>query len=145
MMLTIALSKGRLADSAAKILKQCGLNTDVLFEDSRKLVFCDEVNSVRFILVKPTDVPVYVDHGIADMGIVGKDTLLEAGLPLYEMVDLRMAKCKMSVAGLVGAQEQRGEITSNIKRVATKYPRMAKMFYNGSSDPIAILAPGLIS
>ncbi len=78
-------------------------------------------------MVKPSDVPVYVDHGIADIGIVGKDTLLEAALPLYEMLDLNLAKCKLSVAGYENAHKP---ITSDVLRVATKYPRIAKMHYD---------------
>ncbi len=85
MQITIALAKGRLAEKAMVILEKCGIDCSELKEDSRKLIFYDKKNDVRFILVKPIDVPTYVDHGVADMGIVGKDTLLEANLPLYEM------------------------------------------------------------
>ena len=99
MQITIALAKGRLAEKAMDILEKCGIECKEMFQDSRKLIFYDKKNDVRFIMVKPTDVPTYVDHGVADMGIVGKDTLLEANLPLYEMVDLKFGKCRLAVAG----------------------------------------------
>ena len=137
MQLTIALAKGRLAREGARLLEQCGLDTHELHEDSRKLVFYDAENDARFILVKPSDVPVYVDHGIADIGIVGKDTLLEAGLPLYEMIDLRFARCAICVAGYATPREQ--AVTSNVTRVATKYPRIAGRYYEGKGVNIEII------
>lgn len=134
--LTIALAKGRLADFAIDLLAKCGLNMNELLEKTRKLVLEDSENEVRFLLVKPSDVPVYVDYGIADIGIVGKDTLLEAGLPLYEMLDLKYGKCKLSVAGYA---QKNDKITSGILRVATKYPRVAKMHYNSKGEDIEIV------
>ena len=92
---------------------------------------------MRYLLVKPTDVPVYVDHGVADLGVVGKDTLLEAGRPLYEMLDLRYGKCDICVAGY--AEKKREEITSAVTRVATKYPRIAKMYYQQKGENIEII------
>ena len=112
MQITIALAKGRLAEMAEDLLERCGLDVSELREDSRKLVFYDRKNDVRYLLVKPTDVPVYVDHGVADLGVVGKDTLLEAGRPLYEMLDLRYGKCDICVAGY--AEKKRQEITSAV-------------------------------
>lgn len=88
-MITIALPKGRLTNM--KLLKKIGLDVSEIEQDTRKLIFYDEKNDVRFIMVKPTDVPVYVDHGVADIGIAGKDTLIEAGTALgNEMLDLSM-------------------------------------------------------
>lgn len=126
MQITIALAKGRLAIKGMEILEKCKIDCGELRQDSRKLVFYDKKNNVRFILVKPTDVPTYVDHGVADMGIVGKDTLLEADLPLYEMADLKFAECRLVIAGY---PEKRKLLTSSVKRVATKYPEIAKKFY----------------
>ncbi len=137
MQITIALAKGRLAKMSAKLFAACGLNTEELLSDSRKLVFHDEANQVNFLMVKPSDVPVYVDHGIADIGIVGKDTLMEARLPLYEMVDLKYAACSICVAGYAG--ERKKSITSNILRVATKYPNIAKMYYDAKGENIEII------
>jgi len=127
MQITIALAKGRLAEIAMVILEKCGIDCSELKENSRKLIFYDKKNDVRFILVKPTDVPTYVDHGVADMGIVGKDTLLEANLPLYEMVDLKFGKCRLAVAGYPAKKDN--SLTSSVMRVATKYPEVAKRYY----------------
>lgn len=135
--LTIALAKGRLAEKSALLLKKCGLDTRELEENSRRLVLYDAENNVRFLLVKPADVPVYVDHGVADIGVVGKDTLLEAGLPLYEMLDLHYAACSICVAGYQEPKEER--VTSHILRVATKYPRVAKMYYDDKGQNIEII------
>jgi len=134
--LTIALAKGRLADETIKILEKAGVDCTALKEKSRKLVFLDEENGIRFIMVKPTDVPVYVDHGVADIGVAGKDTLLEADLSVYEMVDLDIAKCKISVAGYPKAKKK---MTSSILRVATKYPNIAKKFYAEKGETIEII------
>ncbi|MBQ9942340.1 MAG: ATP phosphoribosyltransferase [Christensenellaceae bacterium] len=136
MQMTIALAKGRLAQVSADLLEKCGLDVSELREETRKLVLEDKKNNVRFLLVKPTDVPVYVDHGIADVGIVGKDTLLEAGLPLYEMLDLGYAQCDVCVAGYT---DPKSKLTSNITRVATKYPRIAKMYYESKGENIEII------
>ena len=132
MQITIALAKGRLAELGAKLFEKCGLDAAQIMEDSRKLVFTDEKNDVRFLMVKPSDVPVYVDHGVADLGIVGKDTLLEAGLPLYEMLDLKYAACRVCVCGYQKPREN--VITRGITRVATKYPRIAKMHYDAKGE-----------
>ncbi|HOA32708.1 MAG TPA: ATP phosphoribosyltransferase, partial [Clostridia bacterium] len=97
--LNIALAKGRLAKQAADIFANTGINTSGLLEDSRKLIITDEENKVRFFLVKPSDVPTYVEYGAADIGICGRDTLLEEGRDLYEVIDLGIGKCRMCVAG----------------------------------------------
>ena len=135
-MLTIALAKGRLAKYSIELFDKCGIDTAELKTDSRKLVFYDKKNDIRFVLVKPSDVPVYVYRGVADIGIAGKDTLLEAGLPLYEMVDLGYAACKVCVAGYAENQEK---VTSGVKTVATKYPRIAKMYYDEQGEDIEII------
>ena len=135
--ITIALAKGRLAKMSARLFAACGLHTEELLSESRKLVFQDRENQVNFLMVKPSDVPVYVDHGIADMGVVGKDTLMEARLPLYEMVDLKYAACNICVAGY--AEKRKKGITSNILRVATKYPNISKMYYDGKRENIEII------
>jgi len=134
-MLTIALAKGRLAKFAVGLLEKCGINTEELKKDTRKLVVYDKENDVRFILVKPADVPVYVYRGVADIGVAGKDTLLEAGLPLYEMLDLKFAACKICVAGY----EERERTSTGMTRVATKYPRVAKIYYDEKGEDIEII------
>lgn len=134
MQITIALAKGRLAVKAMDILEKCGIDCDEMRTDSRKLIFHDEKNDVRFIMVKPIDVPTYVDHGVADIGIVGKDTLFEAGLPLYEMVDLKFAKCRLAIAGYPAKRDN--SLTSSVRRVATKYPEIARRHYAQKGESV---------
>ncbi len=125
--ITVALAKGRLADFAIGIFEEIGFDCSEMKKGSRKLIFTDEKNGFRFIMVKASDVPVYVEYGAADIGIVGKDTLLEEGRNLYEMLDLKFGACRMAVAG---PEEMRGRLhnTNNI-RVATKYPNVAKNYF----------------
>jgi len=125
--LTIALSKGRLADMSVKMLEKIGIDCSEYHNETRKLIFTDEKNKIRFFLVKPADVPTYVEYGAADMGIAGKDTLLEEGRHLYEVLNLGFAACRMVVAG---PAELAGKLDNlNNKRVATKYPRIAKEYF----------------
>ncbi len=126
-MITIALAKGRLAEKTMALLGKCGIECKEVLADTRKLIFYDERSDMRFILVKPTDVPTYVDHGVADLGVAGKDTLMEAGLPLYEMADLKFGKCKLAIAGY--PDKRNGSLTSSVLRVATKYPETARRYY----------------
>lgn len=134
MRITIALAKGRLAEKSMELLEKCGVECKEIFEDTRKLIFLDKKNDIRFILVKPADVPTYVDHGVADMGIVGKDTLMEAGLPLYEMADLKFGKCRLVVAGYPDKKDN--SLTSSVLRVATKYPETAKKYYASKGESV---------
>ncbi|HOQ76028.1 MAG TPA: ATP phosphoribosyltransferase [Thermoclostridium sp.] len=125
--ITIALSKGRLTELSISLLEGAGLDCSELKENSRKLILTDEKNKVRFFLAKPADVPVYVEYGAADIGIVGKDTLLEEGRDLYEVLNLGFAKCRMCVAG---PKELEGKMDSiTITRVATKYPEIARTYF----------------
>lgn len=125
--LTIALSKGRLTDLTIELLEGAGINCSGLRENTRKLIITDEENRVRFFLAKPADVPTYVEYGAADIGIVGKDTLLEEGRDLYEVLNLGFAECRMCVAG---PKELEGKMDSlTITRVATKYPEIAKEYF----------------
>ncbi len=126
-MITMALAKGRLAEKTMELLGKCAVECPEVLSDTRKLIFYDEKSDMRFILVKPTDVPTYVDHGVADLGVAGKDTLMEAGLPLYEMADLKFGKCKLAVAGY--AEKRNGSLTASVLRVATKYPEIARRYY----------------
>ena len=97
--ITLALAKGRLAEQTFELLERMGVDCSEPRNPGRQLVLWDRANNLRFILVKPSDVPTYVDHGVADLGVVGKDTLLEAGRPLYEVLDLTFGRCKLCVAG----------------------------------------------
>lgn len=122
--LTIALAKGRLAELSINIFENIGLDCSQLKEKSRKLIFADDINKIKFILVKASDVPTYVEYGAADMGIVGKDTLLEEGRDLYEVLDLKFGACKMCVCGKKGSV-----LPSGFMKVASKYPNIARNYF----------------
>lgn len=125
--LTIALSKGRLTDLSIDLFEAIGIDCSEVKESSRKLILTDERNKIKFFLAKPSDVPTYVEYGAADIGIVGKDTLLEEARNLYEVLNLGFAACRMVVAG---PEELQGklDLLAN-KRVATKYPRIAREYF----------------
>lgn len=122
--LTIALSKGRLADQAIELLETAGYDCSAAKEKSRKLILEDEKTGLKFILAKPADVPTYVEYGAADIGVVGKDTLLEEGRNLYEVLDLGFGKCRMCVCGPKAIRTSFMQIPN--KRIGTKYPKIAK-------------------
>ncbi|NLL05520.1 MAG: ATP phosphoribosyltransferase [Clostridiaceae bacterium] len=125
--LTIALSKGRLTELSVELFEAIGLDCTELKGSSRKLILTDEKNKIKFFLAKPSDVPTYVEYGAADLGIVGKDTLLEEGRHLYEVLNLGFAACRMVVAGPAELQGKLDQF--NNKRVATKYPRIAREYF----------------
>jgi ATP phosphoribosyltransferase len=125
--LTIALSKGRLTESSVDLLENAGIDCTLLKKETRKLILTDEKNKVKFFLAKPADVPTYVEYGAADIGIAGKDTLLEDAKDLYEVLNLGFARCRMC---LIGPPELAGKLDSlSNKRVATKYVRIAKEYF----------------
>ena len=128
--ITVALAKGRLANKAMELFEQMGISCEEMKDkSSRKLIFVNEELGIRFFLAKANDVPTYVEYGAADIGIVGKDTIMEEGRKLYEVLDLKMGKCRMCVCGPKEAEERLKH--HELIRVATKYPRIAKdYFYN---------------
>lgn len=132
-MLTVALPKGRLGEKVFAMFSSLGYGCDDLTPESRKLVF--EGENARFILVKPTDVPVYIAQGAADVGVVGKDVLQESGENIYELLDLNFGKCAMCVAAREGWQED----MSRPLRVATKYPNCAKAHYAAKNRDITVI------
>lgn len=134
-MLNIALPKGRLGDKVYSLLSSVGYDCKEVFSDSRKLVFESKEAGVRYFLVKPSDVTVYVEHGAADIGIVGKDILLESGANVYELLDLGLGKCRMCVAG----KNDYIEDTSRTLRVATKFVNIAKRYYASITREIEII------
>lgn len=134
--ITFALAKGRLAEQAFGLLEQLGIDCSEPRNPGRQLVLWDRKNNLRFILVKPSDVPTYVDHGVADIGVVGKDTLLESGRPLYEVLDLTFGKCRLCIAGYA---EQHQSATRATFRVATKYPNVARSYYDAKGQTIEII------
>jgi len=125
--LTIALAKGRLAEQAIDLIEAAGYNCRVVREKSRKLILEDSRTGLRFIMAKPADVPTYVDYGAADIGIVGKDTLLEEGRLLYEVLNLGFGACRMCVCGPASLAGRLDSLPN--KRVATKYPRIAREYF----------------
>lgn len=137
--LTFALAKGRLAKKTMGYLEQIGITCEEMKDpDSRKLIFVNEELKLKFFLAKATDVPTYVEYGAADIGVVGKDTIMEEGRRMYEVFDLKLGKCRMCVAGPESARKhlESGEII----RVATKYPHIAKdYFYNKKHQTVEII------
>lgn len=125
-MLNIALPKGRLGDKTYSLFEKIGYKCDELTEDSRKLIFENKEKNIRYLLVKPSDVGIYVEKGAADIGVVGKDILLENVYDIYELLDLNLGICKISVAALSGYKED----TERKLRVATKYVNTAKKYYS---------------
>ena len=126
--LTFALAKGRLANKSLDLFEKIGITCEEMKDkDTRKLIFTNEELGYRFFLAKANDVPTYVEYGAADIGIVGKDTILEEGRKLYEVLDLKLGKCRMCVCGPESAREllQHHELI----RVATKYPAIAKDYF----------------
>lgn len=127
--LTFALAKGRLAKKTLALLEQIGITCEEMKDpDTRKLIFVNEELKMEFFLSKATDVPTYVEYGAADIGVVGKDTILEEGRNLYEVMDLGFGKCRMCVCGPASARELLKK--NEIIRVASKYPVIAKDYFN---------------
>ena len=137
--ITFALAKGRLAKHTLSLLEQIGITCEEMKDEkTRKLIFVNEELGYRFFLSKATDVPTYVEMGAADIGVVGKDTILEAGRKLYEVLDLNVGKCRMCVAGPESAREKLND--GSLIRVASKYPRIAKdYFYNTKHQTVEII------
>mgnify|MGYP001064023123 FL=1 len=137
--ITIALSKGRLAKKALEMFEHIGITCEEMKDEkTRKLIFTNEELGLKFFLAKPSDVPTYVEYGAADIGIVGKDTILEEGRKLYEVLDLNTGKCKMCVCGPQSAKDKLQH--HELIRVATKYPNIAKdYFYNKKHQTVEII------
>ncbi|MCI9468365.1 MAG: ATP phosphoribosyltransferase [Oscillospiraceae bacterium] len=134
-MINIALPKGRLGEKVYALFEQAGYPCPAIKEESRKLIFENEAAGVRYFWAKPTDVPVYVERGAADIGIAGKDILLEYAPDVYELGDLGMGKCRMCVAGPATFRDSRDATL----RVATKFPNIAKQYYASVSRQIDII------
>jgi ATP phosphoribosyltransferase len=136
-MLTIALSKGKLIEPAVDLFRRSGYEIAGLSEESRRLIFVNPENEMTFLIVRPSDVPTYVEYGGADAGIVGKDILLEQESDVYEPLDLGFGACRISVASLRG-KETTDRLSSKI-RVATKYPRISERYFNTHGVPVEIV------
>ena len=137
--LTFALTKGRLAEKTLAMLENLGVTCDEMKDKgSRKLIFTNEDLKLRFFLAKGPDVPTYVEYGAADIGVVGKDTIIETGRKVHEVLDLRFGKCRMCVCGYKDAAELLKH--HELIRVATKYPNIAKdYFYNKRHQTVEII------
>ncbi|MEE0686707.1 MAG: ATP phosphoribosyltransferase [Lachnospiraceae bacterium] len=137
--LTFALAKGRLAKNTLEILEKIGITCEEMKDkDTRKLIFVNEELKLKFFLAKAGDVPTYVEYGAADIGVVGKDTILEEGRDILEVVDLGMGKCRMCVCGPKSAEELLKH--HDMIRVASKYPNIAKdYFYNKKHQTVEII------
>jgi ATP phosphoribosyltransferase len=137
--LTFALAKGRLAKKSLEMFEKVGITCEEMKDEkTRKLIFVNEELKLKFFLAKAGDVPTYVEYGAADIGVVGKDTILEEGRKLYEVMDLGFGKCRMCVCGPASAKEllQHHEMI----RVASKYPNIAKdYFYNKKHQTVEII------
>ena len=130
--ITFALGKGRLAKKTLELFEQIGITCEEMKDkDSRKLIFVNEDLKLKFFLAKGPDVPTYVEYGAADIGIVGKDTILEEGRRLFEVMDLGFGKCRMCVCGPESARE----VLKHHEhiRVATKYPNIARDYFHNKN------------
>ena len=137
--ITIALAKGRLAHQTLDLLEKGGITCEEIRDkDTRKLIFANPDLGLKFFLSKTSDVPTYVEYGAADLGVVGSDTNLEEGRRVLEVLDLGLGKCDMCVAGPASAKEALD--TNRIRRVATKYPAIAKdYFYEKKHQTVEIV------
>ncbi len=135
-MITIAIAKGRMQDSALALLARAGIRLSQDAINSRRLALMDETNQYRFIFVKPADVPVYVEHGIADCGVVGRDVLLESEADLLLPLDLGIARCRIVVAA---ADPEAMTKVQGMLRVATKYSQIASAHFGARGIPVEII------
>jgi ATP phosphoribosyltransferase len=131
--LKVAMPKGRIYNKAAELFRQAGLPIPPDGEESRKLVISLPEAGMEFILAKPVDVPTYVEYGVADIGIVGKDVLLEEERDVYELLDLGIARCRMSIIGLPNWQP------GIQQRVATKYPNVASRYFREQGQQVEVV------
>lgn len=136
-MITFALSKGRLANKILKLLKDLNICDLEISDDDRRLVVETEDKNFRFFLAKPSDVPTFVEYGVADLGVVGKDTILEENRDITEVLDLKFGKCRMCVC----AKDSDGLLFQNksMVRIATKYPNIAKRYFESKHQNTEII------
>src|SRR5918997_2267632 len=135
-MITIAIAKGRMQDDALALLARAGVRLDDDARNSRRLALTDDSGRYQFIFVKPADVPVYVEHGIADCGVVGRDVLLESQADLLLPLDLRIARCRMVVAA---ADADAMTKVQGMIRLATKYSQIASAHFGARGIPVEII------
>ena len=134
-MLNVALPKGRLGEKVYALFERAGFDCPAVLENTRKLIFENEKSGVRYFWVKPSDVAIYVERGAACVGVAGKDILMEYRPEVYELLDLKLGKCRMAVAGPEGFQDRKEQTL----RVATKFSRIARDYYAGQGRDIDII------
>ncbi len=132
--LSVALPKGRLGDSVYDTFERAGYGCPHVRDGGRRLIFENQENGVRFFFVKPSDVSIYVERGAADVGVCGKDILLEYEPDVYELMDFGIGRCRMCVCGKADAAPVNGTL-----RVATKFPHIARSFYSGRGQDIDVI------
>lgn len=132
--LTIAMPKGRIFEDAADLLRAADFQLPPEFDENRKLILEIEEEQLRFILAKPMDVATYVEHGVADLGIAGKDVMMEEERDVYELLDLKISPCYLAVAGLPGTK-----LSDVAPRVASKYPNVASSFFREQGEQVEII------
>ncbi|WP_078594402.1 ATP phosphoribosyltransferase [Evansella clarkii] len=133
--ITVAMPKGRIFEEAVSLLRQANYPLPPEFEDSRKLIIEVPEAGMRFILAKPMDVPTYVEYGVADVGVAGKDVLLEEKRDVYEVLDLKISECYMAVAGLP-EYDPKADIAP---KIATKYPNLASDYFREQGEQVEII------
>jgi len=133
-MLTIAIPKGRILEEANSLMKKANIIKEDV-KEGRKLIESRSQDGIRFILAKPQDVPTYVKYGVAEVGIVGKDVLLEWGERLYELMDLNIGICRLSICGKPNITCDRGEMP----RIATKYPKITANYFRNKGQQVEII------
>ncbi|MBE7065719.1 MAG: ATP phosphoribosyltransferase [Ruminococcaceae bacterium] len=134
-MINVALPKGRIGDKVRKIFSQIGYECEEPDKDDRRLVIENADGTIRYLLIKPSDVGVYVERGAADIGVLGKDTITETNPDIFELADLNIGKCKMCVC----APNDWEDDPDSVLRVATKYPNIAKTYYSSVNRQIEII------
>ncbi len=136
MYINIALAKGRLGDKGYNLFKNIGLECKDMEKDTRKLIFENKEKKVRYVLVKTSDVPIYVEKGAADLGVVGKDTIMEESRDVFEIEDLGFGKCKFSVASFKGFKDR---FNGRVLKIGTKYPNVAKRYFKNKGIEVEII------
>lgn len=131
--LKVAMPKGRIYKQASKLFREAGLTIPEDIDDSRKLIISVPEARMEFIMAKPVDVPTYVEYGVADIGVVGKDVLMEENRDVYELLDLGIARCRMSVIGLPDWEPVLNP------RVATKYPNVASQYFRERGQQVEVI------
>ena len=137
--ITIAIPKGRILEESVALFGSIGIDCNELLSDSRKLIFENSEQRMRYMIVRATDVPTYVEYGSADLGIVGKDTLMEQGKDVYEPLDLKFGYCRMMVAEPAGLAKTDDPSCWSHIRIATKYPHVAESYFAAKGIQVEII------